>query len=86
MVDGTFCFCVGKAENRVDRLLFGVAYKAAGVDNDRTGIGRVGVEGEFKTAVMQLRHHVFRVYDILGTSECDDIDFPFFHVENLGQK
>ena len=58
MVDLTCLFGLYKAEDGVDRLLFGVTDKTTGVYDHYFGIGRVGVVDDIEIVVAKLCHQM----------------------------
>lgn len=60
-------------QNLVHRLLPRVMDEAAGVDNHNIAFLRAFVI-EFVAVSVQLRGHNFRIHNVLGTTQGDDID------------
>ena len=62
-------------EEDVDRLLFGVADKAASIDNDDVAVVAASVKEEIESRFAQVAGDMLRVDDVLATSEGYDVDF-----------
>ena len=85
MVDFAGLFGPDKTENGVDRLLFGIADKATGVDDDNLGVCRVGVVNDIEIVATKLRHQMFRIDKVLRATECENVNKSLFHESALGQ-
>lgn len=68
-------FCLDLLKEDVDRLLFGVANEAAGVDNDGVAVVLLAVEVDGVSRVGEMPGDVFRVDGVFAAPEGDDVDF-----------
>ena len=66
-----------RAQDHVDRLLFGVADESAGVDDHDLGVRAVAVEKDFVACRREPCHQVLAVDRVLRTTERYDVDL--FH-------
>ena len=71
--DFTRLFGGGGPEDHVDRLLFGVADEAAGVDDHDFGIGAVAVVRDRIACGCELGHQVLRIDRVFRAPEGDDV-------------
>ena len=75
LLDLPCIFRLDGAQDHLDRLLLGIADKAAGVDYHHLGIGAITVEDDLIAGRLETRHQVLRIDRILRTTERYDINF-----------
>ena len=72
-------------EEDIDRFLFVIAYKAAGVYYDDITIVARPVEIEFEASFAQMTRNMFGINNILRATQCDDIYLHFSNYQTIRQ-
>lgn len=72
-------------KENIDRFLFGIAYKTAGVYYDDITIVARPVEIEFEASFAQMTRNMFGIDNILRATQCDDIYLHFSNYQTIRQ-
>ena len=75
LIDAALFFHVRVFEDGVDALLLGQVDETASIDDHHVGVLIVAIVHHIVVVVLELRDEVFRIDEILGATQRNDVDF-----------
>ena len=77
LIHQTLLFGIYILKDGVDRLLLGIVYESAGVDDDDVIVIGVGLMAGVDAVTSELGQQDFGIHQVFGATHGDDIDFVF---------